>query len=189
MINDDALEIWFCHEILPLERSLTQYIRRNSRIGQDVIDLRHDIYERAIKGARHGMPENSRGYLFAIARNHLINCARRSNVIRLDQIADMEPPDNFDDKHYTERQLEARSTLRLLQQGLEKLSPRIREIIWLRKVEGLNVQETSDRLGISKDAVNHQVMMGMRALADHMLGGKGLVVRPKLMCRSRSKKP
>ena len=28
-----------------------------------------------------------------------------------------------------------------------------------------------------KDAVNHQVMMGMKALADHMLGGAGRIVR------------
>jgi RNA polymerase sigma-70 factor (ECF subfamily) len=53
----------------------------------------------------------------------------------------------------------------------------------LRKIEGLNVRETAEKLGIGKDAVNHQLSMGMKALADHMLGGSGKIVRRKYQAR------
>jgi RNA polymerase sigma-70 factor (ECF subfamily) len=66
---------------------------------------------------------------------------------------------------------------------MEILSPRVREIVHLRKVEGLNTQETADRLGIGVDAVKQQLKLGMQALADFMLGGSGKIVRPQIKRR------
>lgn len=183
MTDDNAIENWFCREVLPLERSLTHFIRRNTRVADDVTDLRHDVYELAIAGARKGLPAATRPYLFAIARNHLINQAKRSRIVSFDLVADLEALDHEPDLFDAERHLDARDALRWCQAGLEKLSPRVREIVMLRKIEGLNVQETAEHLGIGKDAVNHQLMMGMKALADHMLGGSGKIVRPKFARR------
>ncbi|CAN5422360.1 RNA polymerase sigma factor [soil metagenome] len=179
MVDDKALEDWFCREVLPLERSLTHFIRRNWRVADDVVDLRHDVYELAITGGRAALPLNTRNYVFTIARNHLINRAKRERIVSFDLVADLETIDRDVDMFEAERHLSARETLRRFHEGLEKLSPRVREIVKLRKIDGLNVQETADRLGIGKDAVNHQVMMGMKALADFMLGGTGKIVRPK----------
>ena len=72
----------------------------------------------------------------------------------------------------------ARDELRHVLTGLEKLSPRVRQIVELRKIEGLSSLETAQQLGISKDAVNGQLVMGMKAVANHMLGGSGRIVRP-----------
>lgn len=179
MVDDDILEAWFCREVLPLERALTHFIRRNWRVADDVNDLRHDVYELAIAGARRELPTNARGFVFTVARNHLINCAKRAQIVSFDLVADLESVDREVDMFAAERHLNAREALRRVQEGLDGLSPRVREIVRLRKLEGLNVQETADKLGIGKDAVNHQVMMGMKALADYMLGGSGKVVRPK----------
>jgi RNA polymerase sigma-70 factor (ECF subfamily) len=187
MVDDRALEEWFCREVLPLERSLTHFIRRNWRVADDVTDLRHDVYELAIGGARTCLPSSTRQYLFTIARNHLINRAKRAQIVSFDLVADLENVDREVDLFEAERHLSAREALRRVQEGLEKLSPRVREIVELRKIEGLDVQETADRLGIGKDAVNHQVMMGMKALADHMLGGAGKIVRPRFGKRRTQK--
>ena len=56
MIDDKALKEWFCREVLPLERALSAFIRRNWRDAADVVDLRQDIYERVLLGARQGLP-------------------------------------------------------------------------------------------------------------------------------------
>jgi RNA polymerase sigma-70 factor (ECF subfamily) len=177
MIDDEALDDWFCREVLPLERTLTHFIRRNWRVADDVMDLRHDVYELAFAGARNGLPANTRHYLFTVARNHLINCAKRSQIVSFDLVADLETVRRDVDMFGAERHLEARETLRRVLAGLEKLSPRVREIVELRKIEGLSIKETAEKLGIGRDAVNHQLVMGMKALADHMLGGAGRVVR------------
>lgn len=183
MVEQEKLDEWFRREVLPLERSLSHFVRRNWRVDDDVMDLTHDIYELAYSGARAGLPAQTRPYLFAVARNHLINKAKRAQIVSFELVADLETIDHGTDLFETERHLMARDAIRHVQAGFEKLTPRVREILWLRKVEGYNVQETADRLGIGKDAVNHQVMMGMKALADHMLGGAGQIVRRRYAAR------
>jgi RNA polymerase sigma-70 factor (ECF subfamily) len=149
------------------------------------MDLRHDIYALVIGGARNGLPINAKHYVFTVARNHLINCAKRARIVSFELVADLETIGQPVDMTYEERHLNAREALRRVQVGLEKLSPRVREIVRLRKIEGLNVEETAARLNIGRDAVNHQLMMGMRALADHMLGGPGRIVRNRRSAMKR----
>lgn len=186
MRQDATIERWFCDEVLPLEYALTQFIQRNWRVATDVEDLRHDIYERVIGGARVAIPTCTRGYVFTTARNHLINKAKRLRIVSIDLVADLEALDLDIDIDAGHRHLEARDTLRQVAAGMEKLSPRVREIVRLRKIEGLNVRETANRLGIGRDAVSHQLMMGMRALADHMAGGSGRIVRPRRSTRRKA---
>ena len=178
MADDAALHGWFCQEVLPLEPALTRFIRRNWRVPDDVTDLRQDIYERALAGARAAIPVNTRAYLFTVARNHLINQAKRGQVVSIELVADMSSLDSEFDRFGTERQLSAREELRRTQQGLERLPPRCRQVVWLRKVEGLSTRETADRLGVTVDTVEKQITQGMRALVDHMLGGSGKIRRP-----------
>jgi RNA polymerase sigma factor (sigma-70 family) len=171
MLDDDEIRDWFRQEVLPLERQLTHFIRRNWRVEDDVMDLRHDVYALAIAGARKGLPLATRPYLFAITRNHLINLAKRARIVSFEQVADLELVGDTHESFDAERHLSAREALRRVQEGLARLTPRVRQIVQLRKIEGLNTQETAERLGIGNDAVRQQTSIGMRALTDHMLDG------------------
>lgn len=189
IVEDGVLDAWFCREVLPLEPSLAHFLRRNWRIADDVADLTHDVYELALSGARRGLPINTRPYLFTVARNHLINLTKRARIVSFEHVADLEALPTDSDCFQTDARLTARDELRNMLAGLEKLSPRVREIVELRKIEGLSPQETADRLGIGKDAVNGQLVMGMKALADHMLGGSGRIKRPRYRDRLRKTSP
>lgn len=178
MVEEATLNAWFCAEVLPLERALTSFISRNWRIASEVADLRQDIYERALTGARSGIPLHTRHYLFTVARNHLINQAKRGQIVSIELVADTSALELESSAFGAEQHLTAREELRRTQRGLEQLPPRCREVIWLRKVEGLSTRETADRLGISLDTVEKQITQGMRALADFMLGGSGKIRRP-----------
>src|SRR6266481_4889478 len=129
MTDDQALKEWFCREVLPLERALSAFIRRNWRDAAVVVDLD------------------------AISGNDVL-----------------EP----------ERQLLAREELLRIQLGLEKLPPRCREVVLLRKIRGLSTRETADELGIGIDTVEKQMTLGMRALANFMLGGSAKVQRSRV---------
>jgi len=179
MVDDDALTQWFRVEILPLEGALTQFLKRNWRAAQDVGDLRQDVYELTISGARRGLPYNARAYLFAVARNHLINRSKRARIVSFDLMAEPEVVIGDVDLQAAERHLTARDSLRRIQDGMNRLSPRIREIVQLRKMDGLSARETATRLGIGLDAVNKQTGMGVRALESFVQGGCGLVVRQR----------
>ena len=123
MVDDDVLRDWFCREVLPLERSLTQFIRRNWRVADDVVDMRHDIYELTLEYAHGALPANARATLFTIARNHLASCARRARIVSFDLVADLEFADRDIDLDATERHLSARDALRRVHDGMEQLSP------------------------------------------------------------------
>lgn len=188
MVDDDALNAWFCREVLPLERALTAFIRRNWRADAEVMDLRQDIYERVLTGASAGLPTQASAYVYTVARNHLISLARRGQIVSIDLVADMETLPTEADQLTPERHVSAREELRRVQSGLERLPDRCREIISLRKVEGLSSREVAVRLGIGVDAVDHQTSSGMRALVNFMLGGEGKVFRPARAKRARGRR-
>lgn len=178
MPDRDELKAWFCTEVLPLERALTRFIARNWRNNAEVADLRQEIYARVIEGAARGIPLQARPYLFTTARNHLINCAKRGHVISLESVLDLSASNIAIDALTPDRVLSAREELARLAQALDRLPPRCREIVVLRKVEGLTQKEVAARLGIAVGTVEQQMVLGMRAVVDFMLGGSGRLKRP-----------
>src|SRR6202165_447136 len=126
MIEDQPLKEWFCGELFPLERALSAFIRRNWRDAADVVDLRQDIYERVLLGARHGLPAQAGQFVYTAARHHLINRAKRARMVPFDGVADLDAISGADVLD-PERQLLAREELRRIQLGLEQLTPRGRE--------------------------------------------------------------
>lgn len=176
-IDRDALKRWFCREVLPLEPVLTAFIRRHWRAADERVDIRQDVYEKVLAGAREALPLQAGPYVFTVARNVMINRIRRSRVISIETVANIEELAPTADWLTPHRHADGRDQLKRVEQGLERLPPRCREVVRLRKVEGLSTRETADRLGIGKDAVEQQITLGMRALTDFMLGGKGRISR------------
>lgn len=178
MLDDEHLNSWFRREILPLESLLQGYLRRNWRSSDDIVELRQDVYERVLIGARKGgVPADARAYLFTVARNHLINRAKRAKIVSFEALADLEVFEPLADGQSGERYFIARDELRHAKAGIEKLPPRCREVIRLRKIEGMTAKETAVILGVTTDTINQQLKYGMKALIDHMLGGPGKIVR------------
>jgi RNA polymerase sigma-70 factor (ECF subfamily) len=171
MAERDALKDWFQCEVLPLEGALMRYLRRNWRAQAEVPDLRQEIYVRVYEAACRQVPLNPRAFLFATARNHLIDRARQASIVSFDQVADLENALPPEEALTPLRVASSREELRRVQAGLDTLPPRCREVIVLRKVEGLSQKETAKRLGVSIKAIEQQTTRGMRTLIDFMLGG------------------
>lgn len=177
MTSDARLRQWFAEEVLPLEASLTRYLHRNWRIKSDVTDLRQDVYEAVLNGARETLPTHTSAYVFTVARNLLINRAKRARVVSFEQMTEVEMMDPTADLLATERHLHARDALRRASQGLDALPPRCRQVVRLRKIEGLSTREAAERMGVGIDTIERQLVLGLRAMADAMLGGSGRIQR------------
>lgn len=171
MPERDALKAWFLREVLPLEPALMRYIRRNWRVEADVVDLRQEIYVRVYEAACQRLPLNPKPFLFATARNHLIDRARRASIVSFDLVADLGNDAAFEDTVTPHRVASARDELRRVQAGLDTLPKRCRQVIELRKIQGLSQKETADRLGVGLKAVEQHTTRGMRTLVDFVLGG------------------
>jgi RNA polymerase sigma factor (sigma-70 family) len=186
MVDDVELHAWFCREVLPLERTLMRYIERNWRIKHDVQDIRQEIYEALLSGCRNDLPINSSSYIFTTARNLIINRSRRARIVSFEILTDANLDASVPGVFPQEDQMIARDELRRTMRGLDELPPRCREVVRLRKVEGFSTRETAEHLGVSIHTVERQLTLGMRALANFMLGGSGKIDRMPL-ARGRGK--
>lgn len=177
MVEESELKIWFFREVFPLEAALTRFIRRNWSNESDVADLRQDVYAKVFTAARSQLPLHARAFVFTIARNHLINTAKRAKIVSFDLVADLEANLSQGTLLDFDRHLTAREELRRVQAGLELLPPRCRQIMLLRRVEGLSTKQVASVLNISVSTVEQQMAHGLRALVDYMMGGQGRVRR------------
>lgn len=164
-MNTDELSAWFVAEVLPLEGVLERFLRRNWRDVDEIADLRQEVYARVFDSCANTRPESAQAFVLTTARNLLIDRARRAQIVSFETYADMDALVPTLDELSPERHLAARSELKLLQIALNLLPARCREVVELRKIEGLSQREVASRMGITEDTVERQVSKGVRALA------------------------
>ena len=164
MTRDEA-DAWFVREVLPLEGMLERFLRRNWRDESEIADLRQEVYAKVLVAGGVGRPDSIQAFLLATARNLLIDRARRARIVSIETFADMDAVEIATEGANTDGHLMARSELRLLQAALELLPQRCREVVQLRKIDGLSQREVAAKMGITQDTVERQVAKGIRALA------------------------
>jgi len=170
-MGEHQVDDWFMQEVLPLEAALTRFLQRNWRQAAEIPDLRQETYARAYEAALRERPLRVRPFLFQIARNLMIDRVRRQSVVSLETMADFDWQNVSDDGPSLENHVAARQQLRLLQEALDELPPRCRQIVVMRKIEGLSQKEVAARMNITVDTVENQVAKGVRFLAQ-ALGGR-----------------
>ncbi len=171
------IDEWFIREVLPLEPALMKLLRRAGYNASEQVDMRQELYMQLYESARNGLPTHVRAFAFRSLRNLLINHARRARIVSMESIADLDALNVAFHAFTPEREATAREELGRLRAGLERLPPRCREVVVLRRIEGLSQRETAERLGVKVSTVEKQMAYGLRALTDFMLGGTGRIRR------------
>jgi RNA polymerase sigma-70 factor (ECF subfamily) len=160
------VKAWFVREVLPLEATLVQFLRKASRNASDLDDLRQEVYTRLYETAKKEIPEHTRPLLFRIARHLLIDRARRAQIVSIEAVENLENLTLAIDEPGPDRAVIAREELRRMQAALDKLPRRHRMAVVMRKVEGLTTREIALRLGIAEKTVEKHLTEGVRALAN-----------------------
>lgn len=160
------LREWFVREVLPLEAALVHFLQRNWHNRSDVEDLLQDVYVRVCEAALREPPDSTRAFTFATARNALIDRIRHERVIPIEAADDLDTFGVAADEPGPERNASAREELRLLQGALDRLPPRCREVVVLRRIEGMSRRQIAARLGITEATVAEHLAKGMSVLAD-----------------------
>ncbi|HSZ75752.1 MAG TPA: RNA polymerase sigma factor [Rhizomicrobium sp.] len=148
-----------------------QYLRRHWRDGSEVADLRQEVYTRICEAAQKEIPHPpAKPFVFAVARNLLADRIRRDHVVTIEAVADLDALNVAVDQPGPDRNAIARDQLRRVQGALNRLPPRCREAVMLKKIEGLSVREIAVRMGIAENTVDRHLTDGARALADMLFG-------------------
>src|SRR3546814_7274005 len=112
-------------------------------------------------------PTSPRAFLFTTTRYLVTDRLRRGRVVSIEPVGDPAALNVLFDEVSPERRLDAHQILHRLGAAFDRLPPRCREVVWLRRVEELPQKEVAARLGINQKKVEKQVAKGVRLLAGH----------------------
>ena len=172
-VTGDAVSAWFLREIVPLEAILMHYLRSNWRNASDIPDLRQEIYARVFEAARAQIPDNPKRFLFATARNLLINLVRHEQVVPMETFADFEAFDIAADAPEPDGAMIEKEELRRVKAALAQLPPRTRQAIELTFFDGLSRVEIARRMGVTKQTASKLIAKGTLVLGDILYGAQG----------------
>lgn len=161
-----ALDDWFTREILPHEAALVRYLARICPNPADVQDIRHDAYVRILEAADRFRSIAPKSLLFQTARRLMIDRMRRHRIVPIDLREDLDDLNVLIDEVTPERRASIRQQLVHVSAAFNRLPEKCREVLWLRRVEGLSQKEMAAQLGISEGTVEKHLMRGVRLLSD-----------------------
>lgn len=138
------------------------------RLGDPAIaeDLTQEAYLRAASLPANIEIINPRAWLFATARNLLVDHSRRSRVRRNHMGAADDIHLIPDERPCIDAVLLAREELKVLAGAVEALPPRTREVFRLHKFEGKSYAEIAEQLGIAKNTVMVHMVNALRCCRD-----------------------
>lgn len=165
-IVEDTLEAWFTNEVLPHEESLTRFLSRRWRDRDELADLRQETYARVYEAAQKVRPSVPRAFLFTTAMHLLTDRLRRGRIVTYCTTGNEEHLNALVDEISPEHQILADVELAQLNRALNRLAPKCREVVWMRRVQDLPQREVAERLGVSEKTVEKHLRLGTRKLAE-----------------------
>jgi RNA polymerase sigma-70 factor (ECF subfamily) len=161
---------WFADELQPHEPELRGYLRGSFPAVRDVDDVVQESYLRVWR-ARVSQPIRSgRSFLFQVARRIAIDFARRERISPLVPASDAVVASALAGGVDCAEAAARADDLDLLARAFEAMPPRRREVMILRKIEGVPQKEIAARLGITEAAVQIHVVRGLRGLEEFFDG-------------------
>ncbi len=178
MAND--LDDWFAREILAHEPALMRYLLRWWPHRDDAADLRQEIYIRVYETSAAALPAHPKSLLFTTARNLMTDRWRRSRVVPLEALGEIDAPQLPVDEITPDRRLAAQRELRSLVRAFDRLPPQRRKVLWLRRVEELSIKQIAERMGITPKTAENHLALATRAITAMVLGGSDCPLPPAL---------
>jgi RNA polymerase sigma factor (sigma-70 family) len=143
-MDESARYRWIAAHILPHEPELRGWLRR--RLGSfndnDVDDLVQESFAR-IWAADFSTIRNGRAYLYATVRHLLAEYARRSRIVPIELLGEIDSLNLISDEPGPERRVSARQELERLQAIVALLPLQCRRVFELLKFEGLSHRDVA----------------------------------------------
>jgi RNA polymerase sigma factor (sigma-70 family) len=163
LLSDDRA-LWLSRHVLPLEPALRAWLRSRRVAGLEIDDIVQETYARLIRARSVEGVRDVRTYTFQVAHSVVLSYVRRSRVVSFQALPDLESLGMASADPSPEQRTLDRDTLYHLHDAFSALPPRVREVLNLRRVEGLSQKEVARRLGISESTVEKHMSKGLYLL-------------------------
>ncbi|RMX03455.1 sigma-70 family RNA polymerase sigma factor [Corticibacter populi] len=151
-------------------QELLAWLMRHLREREQAEDVVQELYLRYVQYASTHVIEDSRAYLFQMARNMLIDLrrqqqARPTESLGHDELVLVSAPDTAPGP---EQIAAARSRLRQLVACLEQLPELTQQIFLLNRVHDMSYKEVADQLGVSVSTVQKHLTRALAHVTERM---------------------
>ena len=172
---------WIERNLLPNEPRIRAWLNRNHISGPDADDIIQEMYARI--GTLDSFDEIRDPLLYAIkvASSILLNQIRRSRIVSIVTVSDPDKYNTPSPEASPEDEVASREELEMVAKVLASLPKRTRDVLLLRRVEGLSQRATAAKLEIAEKTVEKHLARAALYLA-HQFGRGGKVkVRTSLV--------
>jgi RNA polymerase sigma-70 factor (ECF subfamily) len=143
--------------------------------GLEIDDVIQETYAKLAALETIERIRNPKSYLFQTAYSVLITQFRRSRVVSITAMGEIELLNVASNEPLQDRQLEDREQLREIAQAIGLLPRNCREVFLLRRIHGFSQREVAKKLRLSENTVEHHMTRSIRLLMD--VFGRGGKVR------------
>lgn len=164
--------IWIERNLLPNEPRIRAWLNRNHISGADADDIIQEMYARI--GVLDSFDEIRDPLLYAIkvASSILLNQVRRSRIVSIVTVDDPEKFEIASPDASPEQEVASRAELEMVAKSIMSLPKRTRDVLLLRRVEGLSQRATAEKLKIAEKTVEKHLARAALYLA-HQFGRGG----------------
>lgn len=142
-------------------------------LNMDIDDVIQEMYARLVSQPSLESIKYPRQYAVQTATAIIIDDIRRARVVSITAAGSLDQLEILSPEASAEEQLAFRGEIAQVARSLAQMPERTREILILRRVEGLSQQQTAQKLGVSVKTVEKHMTIGIAALmAAFGRGGK-----------------
>ena len=167
--------IWLGKHVLPHEPLLRAKLRAIPVYDLDVEDIIQETYTRMLSVPSLESIRYPKQYALLTARAVIVDHIRQSRVVSIVSSDLFESLEVAEPSASIEQRLEIRDEVREVTAALERLPKLCREILMLRRVDGVSQREVAKRLAIREKTVETHMAIGARRLVK--LFGRGRKLR------------
>lgn len=160
---------WFAREVLPHEPDVRRWLSARLR-GLESCDMDEVVQEAYARmwSADLDRVANARAYLFVTARHIVGEHLRRSRIVSIELMADLEVLNIEDDEVNAHRRLSGQEEIARLHRIIETLPPKCRQAFQLKKFEELSQREIAARMGVAESTVEKHLAKALRLVSREM---------------------
>jgi RNA polymerase sigma-70 factor (ECF subfamily) len=154
---------WVAEAVIPYEGAVRAWLVRARVSQEDIDDLVQEAYCRLAALDRVDHIARPDAYFFSIVRNLLLRRLKRTRIVSIEMIAEIEAY-AVDDSPSPEREAGGRLDYARLCAIMAGLPERCRRIVEMRKLEGISQKEIARRIGVTESVVENDVHQGIQAI-------------------------
>jgi RNA polymerase sigma factor (sigma-70 family) len=151
---------WVIANVIPHEASVRAWLRKFRLSPEDIDDLIQEAYCKIARLDQVDHIDRPDGYFFQIVRNLHRDQIRRARIVRIDSVGEMGGLSVCSEEPSLDRIVGATRELEQVRRLIGNLPPICRQIIHLRKIEGVPQKEIARRLGLSESTVENEAVRG-----------------------------